>query len=242
MPLQVVTVGDAASRRFDELQAAGEYSEAYFMHGLAVEAAEAVAEDLGLRERTGRVPVREQERPSAEAGQRHGLAAVGRNERRGACESEAGRRMLDRRVGRPRAWRGQWDDELRDQLLLPERGREGAEDELPRAERSLTVGRAQAQLCSEGENDRGHVGSRVGVGEASAERSSVSHLEVADSGGALGDRSQRRPSQLRCAREVVPGRERAESKLAVAGLDSPKLEAPDIHEKRRTRDRELHDR
>ena len=44
MPLQVVTVGDAASRRFDELQAAGEYAEAYFVHGLAVEAAEAVAE------------------------------------------------------------------------------------------------------------------------------------------------------------------------------------------------------
>ena len=52
MPLQVVTVGDAASRRFDELQAAGEYSEAYFMHGLAVEAAEAVAEWLHRRIRS----------------------------------------------------------------------------------------------------------------------------------------------------------------------------------------------
>ena len=49
MPLQVVTVGDAAARRFDELQAAGEYSEAYFLHGLAVEAAEAVAEWLHRR-------------------------------------------------------------------------------------------------------------------------------------------------------------------------------------------------
>jgi 5-methyltetrahydrofolate--homocysteine methyltransferase len=43
---QVVTVGDAATRRFEELQAAGEYSEAYFAHGLAVETAEAVAEWL----------------------------------------------------------------------------------------------------------------------------------------------------------------------------------------------------
>jgi 5-methyltetrahydrofolate--homocysteine methyltransferase len=43
---QVVTVGDDATRRFDELQAAGEYSEAYYTHGLAVETAEAVAEWL----------------------------------------------------------------------------------------------------------------------------------------------------------------------------------------------------
>jgi 5-methyltetrahydrofolate--homocysteine methyltransferase len=43
---QIVTVGDDATRRFDELQAAGEYSEAYYTHGLAVETAEAVAEWL----------------------------------------------------------------------------------------------------------------------------------------------------------------------------------------------------
>jgi len=44
--LQVVTVGDAATRRFDELQGNGEYSEAFYVHGLAVEAAEATAEWL----------------------------------------------------------------------------------------------------------------------------------------------------------------------------------------------------
>jgi 5-methyltetrahydrofolate--homocysteine methyltransferase len=49
LPLQVVTVGDAATRRFDELQAASEYSEAYYSHGLAVEAAEAVAEWMHRR-------------------------------------------------------------------------------------------------------------------------------------------------------------------------------------------------
>lgn len=41
--LQVVTVGHAASEHFDALQAADNYSEAYFFHGLAVQAAEATA-------------------------------------------------------------------------------------------------------------------------------------------------------------------------------------------------------
>jgi 5-methyltetrahydrofolate--homocysteine methyltransferase len=41
---QVVTVGDEATRRFDAMQKAGEYSEGFFSHGLAVETAEAVAE------------------------------------------------------------------------------------------------------------------------------------------------------------------------------------------------------
>jgi len=47
--LQVVTVGDKATRAFETLQAAGEYSEAYYLHGVAVETAEAVAEWLHRR-------------------------------------------------------------------------------------------------------------------------------------------------------------------------------------------------
>ena len=43
---QVVTVGDEATRRFERQQAAGEYGEAFYQHGLAVESAEAVAEWL----------------------------------------------------------------------------------------------------------------------------------------------------------------------------------------------------
>ncbi len=43
---QVVTVGEKAQRRFETLQAAGEYSEALYVHGLAVETAEATAEWL----------------------------------------------------------------------------------------------------------------------------------------------------------------------------------------------------
>ncbi len=44
--LQVVTVGDAATQRFDRLQAANDYTEAYFSHGLAVQTAEAAADFL----------------------------------------------------------------------------------------------------------------------------------------------------------------------------------------------------
>jgi 5-methyltetrahydrofolate--homocysteine methyltransferase len=49
--LQVVTVGDEASRKFQTLQAAGEYTEAFYAHGLAVETAEALAEWLHRRSR-----------------------------------------------------------------------------------------------------------------------------------------------------------------------------------------------
>ena len=59
---QIVTVGDAATKLFDELQAAGEYAEAFYIHGLAVESAEAVAQwmhrrvrqELGLSEESGK--------------------------------------------------------------------------------------------------------------------------------------------------------------------------------------------
>jgi 5-methyltetrahydrofolate--homocysteine methyltransferase len=47
--LQVVTVGTAASERFETLQAAGEYSEAFLVHGIAVETAEAVAQWMHAR-------------------------------------------------------------------------------------------------------------------------------------------------------------------------------------------------
>jgi 5-methyltetrahydrofolate--homocysteine methyltransferase len=46
LALQVVTVGQQATDRFDRLQSAGDYAEAYFTHGLAVQTAEAAAEYL----------------------------------------------------------------------------------------------------------------------------------------------------------------------------------------------------
>ena len=50
--LQIVTVGSAATQRIDALHLAGEFSEAYFTHGLAVQTAEAAAEAMHRRIRT----------------------------------------------------------------------------------------------------------------------------------------------------------------------------------------------
>ena len=60
--LQVVTVGQQATEKFDALQDAGDYSEGYYVHGLAVQTAEAAAEylhrhirrELGLPEGQGK--------------------------------------------------------------------------------------------------------------------------------------------------------------------------------------------
>jgi 5-methyltetrahydrofolate--homocysteine methyltransferase len=46
---QVVTVGHAATKRFEALQAKGEYGEAFYVHGLSVEAAEATAQWMHAR-------------------------------------------------------------------------------------------------------------------------------------------------------------------------------------------------
>jgi len=59
---QVATIGEEATRRFECLQSAGNFSEAYFSHGLAVQTAEAAAEylhhhirrELGLADRQGK--------------------------------------------------------------------------------------------------------------------------------------------------------------------------------------------
>jgi 5-methyltetrahydrofolate--homocysteine methyltransferase len=48
---QLVTVGDEATRRFERMQAEGSYGEAFYEHGLAVEAAEAVAQWMHRRVR-----------------------------------------------------------------------------------------------------------------------------------------------------------------------------------------------
>jgi 5-methyltetrahydrofolate--homocysteine methyltransferase len=48
LALQVVTVGPAATARFDAMDAKNEYTEAFFLHGLAVQTAEAATETLFL--------------------------------------------------------------------------------------------------------------------------------------------------------------------------------------------------
>lgn len=62
--LQVVTIGEEATRRFDRLQEGGDYSEAYFTHGLAVQMAEAAAEYLHRH-------IRRELRLAAEQGKRY---------------------------------------------------------------------------------------------------------------------------------------------------------------------------
>src|SRR5687767_6183751 len=49
VPLQIVTVGQEATRHFEKLQGNNEYTEAFYPHGLSVEAAEATAEWLHRR-------------------------------------------------------------------------------------------------------------------------------------------------------------------------------------------------
>ena len=49
LALQIVTMGSAATQRIDALQQAGDFSEAYFTHGLAVQTAEAAAEAMHRR-------------------------------------------------------------------------------------------------------------------------------------------------------------------------------------------------
>ncbi len=50
--LQIVTVGSEATKRIDALQARGDYSESYFLHGFCVQSAEALAEHTHRRIRT----------------------------------------------------------------------------------------------------------------------------------------------------------------------------------------------
>jgi 5-methyltetrahydrofolate--homocysteine methyltransferase len=60
--LQIVTVGEVATQHFEELQNSDQYSEAYYFHGLAVQAAEATAvyvnnhirRELGIPEKRGK--------------------------------------------------------------------------------------------------------------------------------------------------------------------------------------------
>ncbi|GER89222.1 methionine synthase [Dictyobacter vulcani] len=64
LPLQVVTMGDEASVAIQALQDQGNYSESYFLHGLAVEMAE------GLAEYTNRI-VRQELKLEGERGRRY---------------------------------------------------------------------------------------------------------------------------------------------------------------------------
>lgn len=68
---QVVTMGNRASQETERMQAAGDYSEAYFLHGLSVQMAEAMADYVNAR-------VRDELGLTGEAGRRYswGYAAI----------------------------------------------------------------------------------------------------------------------------------------------------------------------
>ncbi|HEY1390727.1 MAG TPA: methionine synthase [Ktedonobacterales bacterium] len=68
---QVVTMGDRASQETERMQAAGDYSEAYFLHGLSVQMAEAMADYVNRR-------VCDELKLTGEAGRRYswGYAAI----------------------------------------------------------------------------------------------------------------------------------------------------------------------
>jgi 5-methyltetrahydrofolate--homocysteine methyltransferase len=68
---QVVTMGDRASQETARMQEAGDYSEAYFLHGLSVQMAEAMADYVNAR-------IRDEMKLTGEAGRRYswGYAAI----------------------------------------------------------------------------------------------------------------------------------------------------------------------
>lgn len=66
--LQAVTVGPGSTEENERLQAAGDYSEAYYLHGLSVEAAEALAE---YSHRHIKQELALDERPATERGKRY---------------------------------------------------------------------------------------------------------------------------------------------------------------------------
>ncbi len=83
---QVVTMGSRASQETERMQAAGDYSEAYFLHGLSVQMAEAMADYVNAR-------ICDELRLTGEAGRRYswGYAAIPRASRPRARLPAAGR-------------------------------------------------------------------------------------------------------------------------------------------------------
>jgi hypothetical protein len=128
------------------------------------------------------------------------------------------------------------EDDLGYQVTLTELGRERAAEELRGLERSLPALGAHDEPCSEREHDRGEVGRGVGVGEAPTDRASVANLEVADLGGAVGDRRQRCSLHLGRVGELVPGGERSDAKLVPLQSYAAEIETPDVDEDARPDD------
>ena len=80
------------------------------------------------------------------------------------------------------------------------------------------------------------------MGETSADRAAVAHLEVSDIGRTVGDRGERRAAELCRFDQLAPRRQRAEVKRVITNLHVTEREPSDVDHERRPGDPELHDR
>jgi len=76
--------------------------------------------------------------------------------------------------------------DLGEQLLRGECRLERTREEIGGGNRSLAVGAVGDEVRIECEQDRGHVGGRIGVGDRAADRPAVPDLRVADVSGGAG--------------------------------------------------------
>ena len=80
------------------------------------------------------------------------------------------------------------------------------------------------------------------MGDVPAERPPVSHLQVSDVAGAVGDCGERCQSQLDRACELVPRREGTDAELGAVETHASEIEASDVDQDARPNDPQLQDR
>jgi hypothetical protein len=117
---------------------------------------------------------------------------------------------------------------------------EDAGEEVDGGNRPLTALPASDELRVEGEDDRREIGRRVAVSDRAADRPPVPYLRIADlAGGERHDRAlllqERRPGDVR-----MPGQCTDRDAIPVLADVRQLADPPDVDEKRRPGDAELH--
>ncbi len=190
-----------------------------------------VAEDIDASKYRFRLVRRvETKRMSRDARDAHRARAIRKHERPGARERKAGCGVLDRLVGRARPGGRRRHDDLGQQLLWKERSEERSLEKVLGWNGTLAFGGPKHEGGPEGNRQRGQIRRGVRVREASADRPSISYLEISDSCGALGDGCKRGSSQLGRLDELVPYGKRPDTELTVAELHAAQLEPADVDE------------